>query len=175
MHTILQIFCDEWQGVKVKRDKIYKFKNIYIPYPEILGIERNIITISKIINYCSTVCNNETLKRKKIILIKTTSNKTQTISGHYVEKMSQEMINYCESKNVIIIEPGTHCIYELIYMLINADIILASRGAISYTHMIYYNQLAKLYLIGGPYFYSTKLPFINIPTINLKVLQNIFG
>jgi len=174
MLKLLHIFFDESQIIKLEKDKIYKFKNIYIPYPEILSIDRNIITISKIINYCTTVCNKETLKRKKIILIKTISNKTQTISADFIEKMSQEMINYCESKNVLIIEPGNHCIYELIYMLKNADIILASRGAISYTHMIYFNKLAKLYLIKGPYMYSSKLPFKNIPTINLKVLQNIF-
>lgn len=175
MLKLLLIFFTESQLISLKRDKIYKFTNITIPFPHIFGLENAQITASKILDYCGTFYNDDSLKNQKIIMIKTKSADTQTISSYFVQNLTPDMINYCRSNNILIIEPANYCIYKLISMLKNASVILTSGGAISYNHMIYFNRSARLYFVGSQYIYSGMLPFRYIPYLDLTNLQNMFS
>lgn len=172
MLKLLLIFFDESQIIKLEKEVLYKFTNIYIYYPTLFNIEKNPFVINTIISFCNDLFkNNTSLLHKKVLMVKKYS--AENNSQHYVQNITDEMSKYCELNNVMIIEPEKMDIYELIFILQNADVIITSRGAISYTHMIYFNKNAKLYLIDSPYFYSNQYHFAYPRELNIFTLREI--
>jgi hypothetical protein len=172
---LLLIFVNENQIIKLEQKKIYKFKNITIKHlniHDIISIERNKITISKIISSNQVQSYKKLgLENKKVLMVKT---KGIHHSKCKVFTLTNDIINFLNDNNVIIIKPEEICIYKLIYILANAETIVTSEGAISYNHMIYFNKKANLYFIGSRYLYSNTLPFKYTNHFDINELRRIY-
>lgn len=172
---ILEIFLNESQIIKLEEFKVYEFNNIIIhktSTKEILCIE-NFPEIVKYILESQQVqmYKDKDLENKNIFMVKSHNNNK---IGFPKYSISNNLIDYFNNNNILYIKPEDYNIYELIYMLNNASVILTSGGAISYTHMIFFNKNAKLYFLGEKYHYSNTLNFTYINSIDANILKNIY-
>jgi hypothetical protein len=171
--NILLIFFNKNQILLLEENKSYKFNNIIIPDID-RGDVMSIHTYNKIKKHILDSGNVKKYKdlgreNRKVILVKQNKNKFSGCIGYDID---DEMKEYCFDNDIMIIKPEDYDICELIYILSNASMITTSPGAISYTHMIFFNQKGKLHFIGNEYLYSKDLNFtyhekFNIDTIKL--------
>lgn len=172
---ILLTLIDKNQILMIDEKKIYKFKNIMIyniNFESILSIEKYNNIINKILLSNSiSFYKNKNLENKKVFLVKEQTNNKKGCVGFV---MNDRIKNFLNENNIFYTNSKDINIYELIYILQNAEIIITSPGTISYAHMIFFNKNAKLYFIGKKYYYSYILNFTYISHLDIATLQNIF-
>ena len=170
---ILLIFINQDQILQLKENITYKFENIFfpeLPISTIMSIEQHTEPIKKIIDHVKTFNYEETYLNKKVFLVKQKNKNTRGAHGFVI---TEELKQYLESKDVLIIKPEDICVYKLIFILLHASIIFTSGGAVSYAHMIFFNKDAKLFFIPCSYLYSNQLNFTYIPNISVSELQKV--
>jgi hypothetical protein len=175
--NILLIFFNENQLILLEENKSYLFKKIIIPSQT----QNDMISISiskhrKIIN---SICESENvqkykhkeLENKKILFVKHLNN---NIFGCVGYEITEEIYKYCLENDIVIIKPEDYDICELIYILSKASIIVTSPGAVSYTHMMFFNLEGDLHFIGKEYYYSNEINFKYHEYFGLETLKKIY-
>lgn len=168
---LLEVFFPPHQIVTLETNKVYEFAELTI-YPQtIMGIERFPHIVSKINEYCTNrFADRPDMIGRKIIMVKQS---TETInSRYYICNISPAVRQYCADHKFDIVLPENYDIYELIFMLNNASVIITSGGAISYNHMIYFNKKAKNYFVGNPMYYAGQISPTYIREITVDLLKD---
>lgn len=159
---ILYIFFDEDQLIRIDSGTNYQFKEILFLKPT--KISHNSLIISKIINFCDEyyVNKNKGKMNNKILLINNRCIINNLLKKRYLDKISQK----CDDLSIINESEYTD-IYELIYQLHNAQMIITEPKTNLFEYIKYFSKNAKIYIIGkSPN--ETILSSNNIEYTNLK-------
>jgi hypothetical protein len=123
---------------------VYRFSKIHIIKQEILNIRKHHMICDEILARAISV--GVAHQRRKVVLLKT--HRDQNVITTRNQLICAKLLADLESHGYMVVQPETTAdIMSLIAVLHNATEIITGKGAILYTHMVFFNPNAVMKLI----------------------------
>lgn len=142
---LLKLLIPECKFIFIDFDIVYQFKKIHIIKQELHNIFKHQPIIDELKTKIIAKYNLPKFKNKKVIMIK--NNRNKQVLRTYDQFICENLFTELQKRNYVIINPEEMNIFDITLYLLFAKVIISSYGGILYTHQIFFNTKADIYIL----------------------------